>query len=220
MRCPSDPDQTFSDDPTRIVRAIKFMVKYDFKIEGEVEAAIKRNAAKIRNVPQNAIAKILIDAVLNNPKTAKKALLEMKRLGILAVISDMIREDDQFRQTMQNWVNDQRLSMLFDLLDLGLPLSDRVGFLTVDQQKQFRQVAMGLPEGEPESFLAALKQPGTAWNDRIFLPSFAAERGVEKSGMKDFAQRVTNTARQILLDKPYLMTRPSDFKQAIRAAVV
>jgi len=60
MRCPSDPDKTFSDDPTRMLRAVRFMVKYGFKLDPETEAAIRRNAPKLKNVPPNAIFSILV----------------------------------------------------------------------------------------------------------------------------------------------------------------
>lgn len=60
MRCPSDPDKTFSDDPTRMLRLVRFAVKYGFQPTPDVIDAVRRNASKLVNVPQNAVAQLLI----------------------------------------------------------------------------------------------------------------------------------------------------------------
>ena len=60
MRCPSDPDKTFSDDPTRMLRLVRYGVKYNFEPTPEVVESIRRNAHKLKNAPQNAISDLLI----------------------------------------------------------------------------------------------------------------------------------------------------------------
>ena len=62
-----------ADDPTRLLRAIKFVAKYGFKIPPDLASAIKRNAQKMKQAPWDAIGKILVHNVLNEP-TAKDAL--------------------------------------------------------------------------------------------------------------------------------------------------
>lgn len=215
MRCPSDPDKTFSDDPTRMLRAIKFLVKYGFRISGEVEDSIRRNAQKIKQAPQNAISTLLIDTILKEPRTARKALSEMQRLGLLDIISEMVHEDQAFRSTMQNWAGDQRLLFLFDMLDVGLPLDSNIRFLDPSQQARLREVAMGMEEGEPEEYLAALRQPGRALQDKKFLPQLAGSLGIRGKEMGPFMNQIQDFMREALLDDPTLMNNPSHLKRLV-----
>ena len=55
IRTPQDPDITFSDDPLRMMRAVRFASQLDFSIVPETFEAIRRNAARLEIISKERI---------------------------------------------------------------------------------------------------------------------------------------------------------------------
>lgn len=55
IRTPLSPDITYSDDPLRMMRAIRFAAQLDFNIERESFQSIKENASRIKIVSQERV---------------------------------------------------------------------------------------------------------------------------------------------------------------------
>ncbi len=84
IRTPCDPDITFSDDPLRMMRGIRFAAQLGFTLEEETFDAIARNAERIRIVSRERIIAELNKIVLSPVPSIGFELLELT--GLLALI--------------------------------------------------------------------------------------------------------------------------------------
>lgn len=80
IRTPCDPDITFSDDPLRMMRAVRFAAQLGFTIEEETFEAIRRNAARIAIVSRERIITELNKIVLSPVPSMGFELLELTGL--------------------------------------------------------------------------------------------------------------------------------------------
>jgi tRNA nucleotidyltransferase/poly(A) polymerase/cation transport regulator ChaC/DNA topoisomerase IB len=208
MRCPSDPDKTFSDDPSRMVRAIKFLVKYGFRIDGEVQASIRRNKAKLKNIPPSHLGSMLLDFVLQE-STATKALTEMDRLGLLDVLKEVIQKDKGLRNTLANHGDNSNVAHMFVLMDFGLPSGKQLGFLDARQVQRVRDITVEMTAPEAKEYVANLNQPKL--DNRALMQEFDL-KGAEMG-------RVKTLAREAMLDNHLLAFHQGKLTQAVRRAL-
>ena len=80
IRTPLDPDQTFSDDPLRMIRAVRFATQLNFTIEEETFNAIERNYERIKIVSQERIITELQKIILSDKPSKGFILLEQTHL--------------------------------------------------------------------------------------------------------------------------------------------
>ena len=84
IRTPLDPDTTYSDDPLRMLRAIRFATQLGFRIVPESKASIRRNAGRLSILSRERIA----DELNKIMKTARPSVgwLLIDECGLLPAI--------------------------------------------------------------------------------------------------------------------------------------
>jgi poly(A) polymerase len=111
IRTPLEPSQTFSDDPLRMMRAIRFATQLRFRIEPATFHGIKVNADRIKIVSQERITDELNKIILSpKPSIGFKLLYESELLHRIfplmvdlagAEYIDGIGHKDNFYHTLQ-----------------------------------------------------------------------------------------------------------------------
>ena len=81
---PLDPDITFSDDPLRMMRCIRFATQLRFKIEEETADALNRNAERIKIISQERIIDELNKIMMASAPSI--GFIELSRSGLLPII--------------------------------------------------------------------------------------------------------------------------------------
>ena len=84
IRTPLDPDITFSDDPLRMMRAIRFASQLGFRIDDETFRAIRRNASRIEIITKERINDELSKIIRSPQPSIGFRLLDMA--GLLELI--------------------------------------------------------------------------------------------------------------------------------------
>ena len=81
---PLDPDITFSDDPLRMMRCIRFATQLRFQIEEETQEALRRNADRIKIISQERIIDELNKIMMTSAPSI--GFIELSRSGLLSII--------------------------------------------------------------------------------------------------------------------------------------
>lgn len=107
IRTPQDPDVTFSDDPLRIMRAVRFAAQLGFDISPDTMEGVVRNAHRLKIVSMERISDELNKIILSNPPSYGFQLLfhsgvlkiifpEMAELHGVEVINGKAHKDNFF----------------------------------------------------------------------------------------------------------------------------
>ena len=81
---PLDPDITFSDDPLRMMRCIRFATQLNFQIEDETFLGLERMADRIKIVSGERI-EVELNKIMMSPHPSK-GFVDLQRSGLLNII--------------------------------------------------------------------------------------------------------------------------------------
>lgn len=203
IRTPLDPDTTFSDDPLRMLRAIRFATRLRFSIDPETFKSIKRNASRMEIITRERINDELMKIMRTSQPSVGFRILDMAGLlpYVLPELEDLkgveTREGkghkDNFAHTLQVLDNvaavsdDVWLRWAALLHDIAKPAckrwDDRLGWTfhahNIVGEKMISRIfrKMKMPMGSEMKFVA--KMVGMHMR-----PQNVAEDGVTDSGVR------------------------------------
>ena len=98
IKCPINPEITIGYDPRRILRAIKFAVKYDFNIEESLKTVMLNNRKSIQDLPVKFAQDKLNEIVYLDADKGIDMLIEFKLLPLVPLtktLSDILIQKRQ-----------------------------------------------------------------------------------------------------------------------------
>ncbi|MBR4389138.1 MAG: HD domain-containing protein [Prevotella sp.] len=96
IRTPLDPDITFSDDPLRMMRCVRFATQLNFLIDEETFDALERNAERIKIISAERISDELNKIMLT--PTPSKGFVDLQRCGLLQLVLPELQNLDVVEQ--------------------------------------------------------------------------------------------------------------------------
>ena len=93
VRTPLDPDVIFSEDPLRMLRAVRFTMKYDWKLPLFMIKALKRNAVKLKQISVERVQEELNKMLMTDSPDRAIKLLQITGLSkyVFSELDKLIR---------------------------------------------------------------------------------------------------------------------------------
>jgi poly(A) polymerase len=203
VRTPLNPDIIFSEDPLRMLRAIRFTVKYGWTLPLFMIKALKKNASTLQNISKERIREEL-DKILISPKPATGIRL-LQLTGLMKFVIPELEElvglsqnkyhkDDAFKHTLEVLKNvppdiKKRLGALFH--DIGKGRTKEI----IDNEVHFyRHEEVGAEMAK--EIMKALKYP----NDVIDAVSTIVANHMRLKFAGDEAKVTDKSLRKLSLD--------------------
>ena len=203
LRTPCAPDRTFTDDPTRMLRAVKFAMRYDLHIHPDTVNSIARNTMALLKMPWDAVRKILVDDILLGAKPRYGFRL-LKMLGLNEPLLQLIQQESGFHSGVSRGLNGIDPLLALDLWDAGWRLKGALaGLVNEEDVPHLRSILEGFPERD--LFVQALVRPPI---DQEALFQRLNLLGPARA-------QVAKKAREALLDEPALALNPKALEARI-----
>jgi len=124
LRCIGDPDERFGEDHLRILRAVRFAVRFDLSIDPSTWSAMLRLSHRVGQLSGERLHEELEKMFGQGPfQRSLSLLLESGALGSVSPELALALEADSVRDRLERWCRD-RLPLVADLWPafLGMPL--------------------------------------------------------------------------------------------------
>ncbi|HNB55908.1 MAG TPA: HD domain-containing protein [bacterium] len=146
LRTPLDPDETFSDDPLRMMRAVRFASQLQFTIDPITYDGICRNAQRIAIVSQERITDEFLK-ILGSPKPSVGLYL-LESTGLLAIIFPEL--------TWLSGVEQQQGYLHKDVFKHTLKVVDNIGEMTNDLRLRFAALVHDIGKPRTKRFVEGI----------------------------------------------------------------
>lgn len=208
IQTPSDPDVTFRDDPTRMLRAIKFLVKYDFGLPESVAASIRRNARAMADMPWEALGTIFVNNIVRE-QNAYRGLVIMEDLGLLQALVEIANSTPPFLSYLSGQLRDEhRIDIIMGLLKAGFRLNVPLAKLSEEERERLLKIGPSLGPNAQSMLLGALAKPPV--DSMAIINALNIEPRARG--------RITTLARALLVQHPELAQDPDALTEAVMGA--
>ena len=123
LRTPLDPDETFSEDPLRMMRAAYFASKLEFDIENECRASMKRQASRIDIVSWERVRDEFIKILATKKPSVGLVILE--KTGLMEIVFPEIHVMYGMEQTSE-WHHKDIFAHTLQVVDNAAKLTDKM----------------------------------------------------------------------------------------------
>ena len=130
IRTPLDPDITFSDDPLRMMRCIRFATQLNFYIDDTTFESLCRNCGRISIISKERIADELNKIILS--PVPSKGFIDLDRSGLLSLIFPELAalqgvETRNGRAHNHNFIGEKMVPEIFR--KMKLPMNEKMKYV-------------------------------------------------------------------------------------------
>lgn len=212
MDTPDDPVVTFTDDPSRMVRAVKFGARYNWHISPRVVETIHQNAHLLKNVPHGKLSDLLLKQILPLGANAFERLSELR---LNDVLGEIYNTTPPFKAAIDGWL---RLASPVELVKMhkaGMPFElpwenyFESGF-------EFEEFNETLPRSRnPAWTVEVLGNPTKGVADPKWFLRTADVLGLSKRDLKVLGSELKSIARTLLTINPDMANNPHEFRVSV-----
>jgi poly(A) polymerase len=181
LRTPLEPEQTFSDDPLRMMRAARFAAQLDFRVDGYALDAMHRMSERIRIITQERISDEFLK-IMEAPKPS----IGLKILFDTGLLHFVFPEVEELAGAELRTVGEQEYAHK-DVFKHTLQVVDNMAAMTDDVWLRFAALMHDIAKPRTKQFRKGIGWTfyghdilGARWVEKVFrrmkLPIEAAHR--------------------------------------------